>query len=534
MCVMKPASTICARPSFFSVASRSVCAKAFGSGLCSTASLPTGCAASIMAPPRASRSNSPPGRPLCCTCTTGAPASRARPSSRASAASAGTAPGRASLPSRYSFCASMMTSVAPAREGGRRSAPASSNRVLAGLIAKTLHAHLRVQAARAAPRPRRGRLGCLRPPTSLPPSLGTEPSRAARFCQLAHTQDVALSLGDRDDAARVQQIEDVTCLDALIIGRQRQAVARVVGAGRGPTGREQRLAFLFGIPEMLQQDFGVGVLEIEARILLLGLQEHVAVGQLALILSPIEVEVEHAVDTLHVHGEPLEAVGDFARDGIAVEAADLLKVGKLSDLHAIAPHLPAQAPGPQGRALPIVLHEADVMELGVDANAGQACQVKIDEVVGRRLHDDLELIVVLQAIGIFTVAPVLRPARGLHVGGIPGLWTQGTQCRCRMKGARAYLHVIGLQDRAALLSPVLLQAQNQVLERCARLQAWRGLDNLSGCRNGGFLLHRVRLHGAAARALYANGEIGHDNSNGGSRASPGLGCRRHERAPARR
>src|SRR5262249_380899 len=83
-----------------------------------------------------------------------------------------------------------------------------------------------------------------------------------------------------------------------------------------------------------------------------------------------------------------------------------------------------------------------------------------------------------------------------------------------MKGARAYLHVIGLQDRATLLTPVLLQAQNQVLERCGRLQAWRGLASLSDGRNAGFLLHRVRWYGAAARALYANGEFGHDNSNG--------------------
>jgi hypothetical protein len=56
-----------------------------------------------------------------------------------------------------------------------------------------------------------------------------------------YAQDVALPLGHRDHAARVEQVEDVARLDALVIGRQRQRwrigllalVARV----------EQRLAF---------------------------------------------------------------------------------------------------------------------------------------------------------------------------------------------------------------------------------------------------------------------------------------------------
>ena len=39
---------------------------------------------------------------------------------------------------------------------------------------------------------------------------------------------------------------------------------------------EQRPALGLGVPEMLEQQRGVGVLEIEARIFLLGLQEDVA------------------------------------------------------------------------------------------------------------------------------------------------------------------------------------------------------------------------------------------------------------------
>ena len=55
--------------------------------------------------------------------------------------------------------------------------------------------------------------------------------------------------------------------------------------------------------------------------------------------------------------------------GVAVEAADLLEIGELRHLHAVAPHLPAEAPGAERRALPVVLDEADVVQLRVEADA---------------------------------------------------------------------------------------------------------------------------------------------------------------------
>ena len=47
---------------------------------------------------------------------------------------------------------------------------------------------------------------------------------------------------------------------------------------------------------------------------------------------------------------------------------DLLEVGELRDLHAVAPALPAEPPGAERRALPVVLDEADVVQLRVDAD----------------------------------------------------------------------------------------------------------------------------------------------------------------------
>src|SRR5450432_444645 len=77
----------------------------------------------------------------------------------------------------------------------------------------------------------------------------------------------------------------------------------------------------------------------------------------------------------------------------------------------------------------------------------------------------------LQAKRVLAVAPVGGPARGLHVGGAPGLRSHRAQEGPGMEGAGANLHVVRLQDHAALLRPVTLQAEDQLLEG-----AWRAAD----------------------------------------------------------
>ena len=72
-------------------------------------------------------------------------------------------------------------------------------------------------------------------------------------------------------------------------------------------------------------------------------------------------------DALHVHRQAFDAVGDFARNRLAFEAADLLEVGELGDLHAVQPDFPAQAPGAQRRRFPVVLDEADIVHQRIEA-----------------------------------------------------------------------------------------------------------------------------------------------------------------------
>ena len=122
----------------------------------------------------------------------------------------------------------------------------------------------------------------------------------------------------------------------------------------------------------------------------------------------VPLDVEDVVHVLQVHGDPLDAVRDLDADRGEIDAAHLLEIGELRDLHAVKPDFPAKTPGAERGRFPVVLHKTDVMKGGIDAEAPQTLQVHILDVDGRGLHDDLELVVMLESVWIFAVPPVCR------------------------------------------------------------------------------------------------------------------------------
>src|SRR6266571_4659735 len=84
-----------------------------------------------------------------------------------------------------------------------------------------------------------------------PSRLRRQPRRAAGLRKLPHPQNVALPLSDRDHAARIEQIEYVTGLDALVVGRQRHQVMLGI-AGGGPASVEILAAGRFRHLELLE------------------------------------------------------------------------------------------------------------------------------------------------------------------------------------------------------------------------------------------------------------------------------------------
>ena len=101
----------------------------------------------------------------------------------------------------------------------------------------------------------------------------------------------------------------------------------------------------------------------------------------------------------------------------------------------------------------------------INAHRAQGFEIKFLHIFRRRLQDDLQLHVLEQAIGIFSVASVGRTARGLHVGDFVGLRPQHAQKSFRRHGARSDFDVIGLLQDASALRPESLQAEDQFLER---------------------------------------------------------------------
>ena len=225
------------------------------------------------------------------------------------------------------------------------------------------------------------------------------------------------------------------------------------------------MALLLVLVELAAHHLDVGDLEVVGGELHLVLMEDVAVGHGRAVGQIRPDEVVDGVDALCIHGDALEAVGDLHRHGIDLDTPHLLEVGVLGDLHAVHPDLPAEAPGAEGRALPVVLDESDVVLGGVEADRLEGAEVEVLGIHRAGLQDDLELVVVLHAVGVLAVAAVRRATARLRVAGAPGVGAEAAQGRGRVERAGADLGVVGLHDGAALIGPVPLELEDHVLER---------------------------------------------------------------------
>ena len=254
----------------------------------------------------------------------------------------------------------------------------------------------------------------------------------------------------------VKQIEGVAGLEHHFVG------------GQGQVQVHQALGFAFEVVELLEKLLAVAGLEVVDGLFDFVLMEDVAVGELAFRAVRIgprrEDEVEDVVAVLQIHRQALETVRDFAGDRLAFKAAHLLEVRELRHFHAVHPDFPAETPGAERRVFPVVLDEADVVDFRVDAERAKAAQIEVDDVRRSRLQHDLELVVLVEAVRIFTIAGVLRTTRGLNVGGTPGFRPQSPQKGRSMGRAGTDFQVDRLQQSTALAVPIFLQAQDYFLK----------------------------------------------------------------------
>ena len=100
----------------------------------------------------------------------------------------------------------------------------------------------------------------------------------------------------------------------------------------------------------------------------------------------------------------------------------------------------------------------------IDADRFQAAQILLDHILGRRLQNHLQLLVLIETVGIFAIAAVRGTAAGLHIGDTVRLRTEHAQERLRAHGAGADFDVVRLLNNAAAVGPVALQLENDLLK----------------------------------------------------------------------
>ena len=117
------------------------------------------------------------------------------------------------------------------------------------------------------------------------------------------------------------------------------------------------------------------------------------------------------------------------------------------------------------RRLPVVLDETDVVIERIDPKMGQRPQVDLLRVQGRRLEDDLKLVVVLEAVRVLAVPAVRGAARRLDVRDPPGLRPQDAEEGGGVERSRADLDIVRLLDETSFPGPERLQGDDNILKR---------------------------------------------------------------------
>ena len=143
--------------------------------------------------------------------------------------------------------------------------------------------------------------------------------------------------------------------------------------------------------------------------------------QLAIFSRVVPAQFAVIIHVLDVHCQTLQTIGQFHRDGEAIHRANLLKIGKLADLHPVQPDFPAQTPGTEGRRFPVILDKANIVLTQLDPDRFETLEIEVLDVIGAGLDDDLELVIVLQTVRVLPVSAVLGTPTGLRVGDRCGL-----------------------------------------------------------------------------------------------------------------
>ena len=122
------------------------------------------------------------------------------------------------------------------------------------------------------------------------------------------------------------------------------ALEHKIQGGRRQIAFNEISGFRFIDREQLLEALRVGGLKVEMALSFLKRKPDIAITAVG-----IPAQIPDAFDVLQIHRQTLKPIGDLNRHRLAIDAAALLEIGELGHLHAIEPHLPAHAPGAEGR-----------------------------------------------------------------------------------------------------------------------------------------------------------------------------------------
>jgi hypothetical protein len=94
---------------------------------------------------------------------------------------------------------------------------------------------------------------------------------------------------------------------------------------------------------------------------------------------------------------------------------------------------------------------------GINPKGLQTAQIDLLNIQGRRFHDDLILVIVLEPIGILPVTAIRRTTGRFNIGHPPRFRAKNLEKRSRVKGPRADFRTIGLLDDTSLICPESLE-----------------------------------------------------------------------------
>ena len=105
------------------------------------------------------------------------------------------------------------------------------------------------------------------------------------------------------------------------------------------------------------------------------------------------------------------------------------------------------------------------MFFNFNTDSAKRFEIQVLNIVGRRLQQDLKLIVMLETVGVFTITAVGGSATRLHIGSLPRSGAKTAQCSGGVKRTGTNFVVVRLHDYTTQICPIALKAQDHILKR---------------------------------------------------------------------